>query len=78
MADYEDYLKATIQKGRRHQEPLNPRKYRYVQPFDDLRAGFNHIVGIMLFGFDVNAQGETVPNNFIATTFLKHMRLRGS
>ena len=25
----------------------------------------------------VNAQGETVPNNFIATAFLTHIRLRG-
>jgi hypothetical protein len=37
-----------------------------------------HIVGIVLFGFDVDVQGETVPNNFIAAAFLKHMRLRGS
>ena len=77
MADYEDDLKATIQQGRRRQEPLNPRKYRYVQRFDDLPAGFNHIVGIVLFGFDVDARGVTVANNFIATAFLKHMRLRG-
>ena len=33
---------------------------------------------MVLFGFDVKAQGETVPNSFIATAFLKHMRLRGS
>ena len=78
MADYEDHLRATLRQGRRRQEPLNPRKYRYMQRFDDLPPGFNHIVGIVLFGFDVNAQGETVPNNFIATAFLKHMRLRGS
>ena len=77
MADYEDHLKATIQQGRRRQEPLNPRKYRYVQPFDDLPPGFNHVVGIVLFGFDVNAQGETVPNNFIATAFLTHIHPRG-
>jgi hypothetical protein len=42
-----------------------------------LPAGFKHIVGIVLFGFDVNAQGETVPNNFIATAFLTHIRPRG-
>ena len=77
MADYEDHLKTTIQQGRRRQEPLNPRKYRYVQLFDDLPAGFNHVVAIVLFGFDVNAQGETVPNNFIATAYLRHMRSRG-
>jgi hypothetical protein len=77
IADYEDHLKQTIQSGRRRQEPLNPRKYRYVQLFDDLPAGFNHIVGIVLFGFDVNAQDKMVPNNFIATAFLKHMHPRG-
>ena len=77
MADYEDHLKTTIRQGRRLQEPLNPRKYRYMQLFGDLPAGLNHIVTIVLFGFDVNAQGETVPNNFIATAFLKHMRPRG-
>jgi hypothetical protein len=77
MADYEDHLQATIRQGRRRQEPFNPRKYRYVQLFDDLPVGFNHVVGIVLFGFDVTAQGETVPNNFIATAFLIHMRLRG-
>ena len=77
MADYEDHLKTTVQQGRRHQEPVNPRKYRYVRLFDDLPAGFNHVVAIVLFGFDVNAQGETVPNNFIATAFLTHIRPRG-
>jgi hypothetical protein len=77
MEDYEDHLKTTIQQGHRRQEPLNPRKYRYVRLFADLPAGFNHVVAIVLFGFDVNAPGEMVPNNFIATAFLKHMRPRG-
>jgi hypothetical protein len=58
--------------------PLNLRKYCYAQPFDDLPAGFKHVVGIVLFGFDVNAQGETVPNNFIVTAFLTHIRPRGA
>jgi hypothetical protein len=31
---------------------------------------FNHVVAIALFGFDVNEQGETIPNNFVATAFL--------
>ena len=58
MVDYADHLKTTLQQGRRRQEPLNPRKYRYVQRFDDLPAGFNHIVGIVLFGFDVDARSH--------------------
>ena len=32
---------------------------------------------IVLFGFEVNAQGETIPNNFIATAFFKHISLKG-
>lgn len=36
MADYEIHLKTTLQKGRQRQEPLNPRKYRYSHPFNDL------------------------------------------
>ncbi|MCI0697218.1 hypothetical protein L0337_35095 [candidate division KSB1 bacterium] len=77
MLDYEEHLKTTVRKGRRRQEPLNPRKYRYVQPFDDLPEGMNHVVAIVLFGFEVNAQGETIPNNFIATAFFKHINLKG-
>ena len=74
MEGFEGYLKTTLQKGRREQEPLNPRKYRYSRFFSDLIGDFNHLVAIVLFGFDVNEQGETKPNNFIATAFLKYIR----
>ena len=77
MVDYEEYLKTTIQKGRRRQEPLNPRKYRYFHFFDDLSDDVNHIVAIVLFGFDVDEQEQMVPNNFVATAFFKHIRLQG-
>jgi len=77
MVDYEEHLKTTIKKGRRRQEPLNPREYRYVYPFDDLPHGSNHIVAIVLFGFDIDKDGKTTPNNFLATAFFKHIRLKG-
>lgn len=77
MFDYEDYLKITIQQGRRRQEPLNPRKYRYYHAFDDLPDDVNHVVAIVLFGFDINESGQTVPNNYVATAFFKHIRLKG-
>jgi hypothetical protein len=77
MEGYEEYLKTTIKEGRRRQEPLNPRKYRYYHPFDDLLDDVNHIVAIVLFGFDVDEQGQTIPNNFVATAFFKHIWLRG-
>ncbi len=78
MAEFEDHLKSTIQKGRRRQEPLNPRKYRYSDAFDDLPEDLNHVVAIALFGFDVDENGETIPNNFVATAFLKHIHFKGN
>jgi len=77
MTDFEGHLKMTIQKGRRKQEPLNPRKYRYAQEFDDLPDDFNHVVALALFGIDIDERGEARPNNFVATAFLKHIRLKG-
>ncbi len=74
MADYEEHLKTSIKRGRRRQEPLNPRKYRYAHSFDDLSEDFTHIVVIALFGFEVGEHGETLPNNFVATAFMKHIR----
>jgi hypothetical protein len=77
MADYEEHLKTAIRRGRRRQEPLNPRKYRYSYPFDDLPGDSNYIVAIVLFGFDIDQNGKTTPNNYIATAFFKHIRLKG-
>lgn len=77
MVDHEEHLKTTIKNGRRRQEPLNPRKYRYSHPFDDLPDRTNHVVAIVLFGFDIDEQGHTIPNNFVATAFFKHIQLKG-
>ncbi|MBF0396219.1 MAG: hypothetical protein HQK78_05570 [Desulfobacterales bacterium] len=74
MENYEDYIKLTLQKGHRKQEPLNPRKYRYYEFFEDLPGEVNMIVAIVLFGYDVNEHGETISNNFLATAFFKHVR----
>lgn len=77
MDAYEEYLKTTIKKGRRRQEPLNPRKYRYFHLFGDLPDDVNHVVAIVSFGFDVEEDGQTIPQNFVATAFFKHIRLKG-
>jgi hypothetical protein len=77
IADYEEYLRTTIGNGRRRQEPLNPRKYRYSHWFDGLPDGTNHLVAIVLFGYDIDDEGHTIPNNFVATAFFKHIQLKG-
>ncbi|MDQ1351547.1 MAG: hypothetical protein QG657_1851 [Acidobacteriota bacterium] len=76
LKSYEEYLKITLKKGQRRQEPLNPRKYRYLHRFDDLPDDINYMVVIVLFGFDVDEKGQTIPNNFVATSFFKHISKR--
>jgi len=76
MDSYEEHLKTTIIKGKRRQEPLNPRKYRYHYQFNDLPEDINHVVVIVLFGFDFDEEGQAKPNNFVATAFFKHINLK--
>ena len=76
MVIYEEYLQTTLQQGRRQQEPLNPRKYRYSYYFADLPDDVNHVIAIVLFGFDVNERGQAIPNNYVATAFFKYIHLK--
>ena len=73
MAAYEEQLQTTIQAGRRKQDPLNPRKYRYVKAFDRLAEDNTHIVAIVLFGFSKDETGQPVPNNYITTAYQKEI-----
>lgn len=72
MASYEEHLKETLKSGRRRQDPLNPRKYRYTKAFDDLAQYNTHIVVIVLFGFGQDGE-EIVPNNYVVTAYQKEI-----
>jgi hypothetical protein len=76
LNDYEDYIQATIRHSQRRQEPLNPRKYRYVRRFPDLPENMNHVVVIVVFGSTVDTSGRVQPNNYVATAFLKHIQTK--
>ncbi len=73
VGDFEDLVMATLRQGRRRQEPLNPRKYRYALSSASLPPGFTHVVVIVVFGFDVDALGRSTSNNYVATAFFKHI-----
>lgn len=75
MEIYEDYVQTTLQQGRRRQEPLNPRKYRYTHFFEDLPDEVNHVIAIVLFGFDVDEHRQVIPNNYVVTAFFKYIHL---
>jgi len=74
IEDYETYLKTTLKKGRRKQEPLNPLKYRYSMFFNDLPDDVNTVAVIVVFAFDMDDRGHASPNNHVATAFFKHIR----
>jgi len=76
MEGYCEHLRKTIQTGRRRQEALDPRKYRYVQFFDDLVADSNCIVAVVRFKLGVDEEGHTVENNFILTAYQKNIKRR--
>ena len=73
MSDYEEHLRETIQSGKRKQDSLNPQKYRYVKPFDDLAADNTHIIAIVLFRFSEGPGREPVPNNYVVTAYQKEI-----
>lgn len=65
MSGYEEHLKTVIRTGRRKQDPLNPQKYRYSHPFNDLVEDNTHIVAIVLCRFSEGDDGKPIPNNSI-------------
>jgi hypothetical protein len=73
MMGCEEQLRETIHAGRRMQDPLNPRKYRYTQAFEGLVEDNTHIVAIVLFRFSEDRTGRPVPNNYIVTAYQKEI-----
>jgi hypothetical protein len=73
MSDYENHLRQTIRYGTRRQDSLNPQKYRYSMPFDDLAETNTHIVAIVLFRLGSDTRGKLFPNNYIVTAYQKEI-----
>ena len=73
MSNFDKQLKETIRLGMRKQDKLNPQKYRYIMPFDDLIEHNTHIVAIVLFRFEADNLGNPVPNNYIVTAYQKEI-----
>jgi hypothetical protein len=73
MRNYEEHLKETLQSGKRRQDLLNPRKYRYSRAFDDLAQDNTHIVAIVLFRFRKGSQTEPVSDNYVVTAYQKEI-----
>ena len=62
-------LKETVQSRKRKQDTLNPQKYSYIKPFDDLAEANTHIIAIALSRFSEGPDSEPVPNSYIVTAY---------
>lgn len=69
LADYHEEVLTTLREGRRKQDPLNPRKYKYYWRCDDLLPDFNHLVVVVLMGERTNAEGQLIPNNYVTNVW---------
>jgi hypothetical protein len=61
LAEHLDEVLATIKKGRRRQDPLDPAKYTYYRRTDVLLPEYTHIIVIV----------RLVRNNFVVTAYPK-------
>lgn len=69
LEPYLDEVLQTIRRGRRKQEELNPRKYRYYWPCKDLIPEYNHVVVVVLFNEAAKKNGSIVSNNYVVNVW---------
>ncbi len=59
LEDYYEEVLKTIQNGRRRQDTIDERKYKYIKDFGNLPLGFTHLVIVV----------KLIKNNFILTAY---------
>lgn len=73
LAEHLDEVLTTLRKGRRQQDPLNSRKYKYYWPCHSLGDDFNHLVVIVLFGERFNDAGQSEQNNYVVNIWAVYL-----
>lgn len=69
LADCHYEALETVRRGRRKQDPLNPRKYKYYRVCERLLPDFNHLVIVVVFEERTDESGQRVPNNYVTTVW---------
>jgi len=60
LSEYYEEIVATIKRGRRRQDAINPQKFKYYKAFDNLPMDYTHIVVVIRIGvrkFVITAYG---------------------
>ena len=47
LANFQEDVLDAIRKGTRRQDPIDPHKYKYLHPVEDLPFGLTHIVAVV-------------------------------
>ena len=76
LADHLDEVLSTLRRGRREQDPLNTRKYKYYWPCHSLGTEFNHLVVVVLFGERMDGSDRIVPNNYVVNVWAVYLYSR--
>lgn len=69
LENHRNDVLATIQRGRRKQQPHDPRAYVYYRPCATLRSPFTGIMVVVTFRFKWRENGGMSPNNFVVTAW---------
>jgi hypothetical protein len=72
-----DELLNTLRKGKRHQQPEDPNRYKYYQYCFDLLPDYNTIVVVVKFTTQIQADGTYVANNFVITAWATYIYREG-
>jgi len=72
-----DELLNTLNKGRRHQQPEDPNRYKYYRYAIDLPPDYNTIVVVVKFATQIHSDGAYRSNNFVITAWATYIYREG-
>jgi len=59
LEEFQEEVLATIQKGTRRQDAIEPDKYKYLRKFSGLPFGYTHLIAVV----------KMIRNNFVLTAY---------
>ena len=77
LEELHDELLDTLRKGRRQQQPEDPRRYKYYRYAVSLPPGYNTIVVVVKFTTQLSTDGAFAPNNFVITAWATYVYREG-
>ena len=66
-----DYLRETIRRGRRRQDPYDPQGYKYYAAFSDLPDDNTHIGVCVRFRWTTRPDGNVHAEKFVTTAYVQ-------